>query len=328
MKEKLKKLREVIKKENEDCLFLDYLDPNHFWLLQKKIDGSFIIVKKTGKPILLVGALEKFESEDFIVKPLKKENFPKKALVNKKFFKLKYADFIKAKATDIDVRDVKEKDELSKIKKACKYTDDCFELIVKGLKKRKYKKEKDVEREIRIFAAKHDLDIAFDPIVASSSNASVPHHDNFGVLRKGFLVLDFGFKFEGYCSDMTRTLYLGKINKKERELYDLLLKCQKESISNCVVGEDLKNIDSKTREKLGSYSKYFIHSLGHGIGIEVHEEPFFREKTILKKNHVITVEPGIYKKEDFGIRIEDTILITDKKPEILTKTTKKLIEIS
>ncbi|MFT4311159.1 MAG: M24 family metallopeptidase [Candidatus Woesearchaeota archaeon] len=328
MKEKLSKLKEVLKKEKEDYLFLDWEDPNHFWLLEEKIENSYIIIKRRGKPEILMSPLESFDSKEFILKPLKKENFPKRALVNKDTYKIKYNKLIKPKQTGFFVRRRKTREEINKIKLACEFTDKCFLKIVEGLKKRKYVKEKDVEREIRVFAAKNDLEIAFDPIVASQKNAATPHHNNTGILRKGFLIVDFGFKYQGYSSDMTRTLYLGEPTKEEKELYEKVLRSQLDAINQCKEGILLKEIDENVRKSLGKYSNYFIHSLGHGIGVKVHEEPFFKEKEKIQIRDVFTIEPGIYIKNELGIRIEDTIFIEEKETKILTKTSKKLVVIN
>ena len=326
MKEKIKKLQEVLKTQKEEYLFLDWEDPNHTWLLERKLENSFIIVKAKGKPVILVGSLEHFESKEFEVKPLKKENFPKRAVVNKKTYKIKYDDFIKSKPIHFDVRNIKTEQEINNIKKSCFHTDKCFKLILEGLKNKKYKKEVDVEKEIRIYAIKNNLKLAFNPIVASGKNASVPHHDNSSKLMKGFCVIDFGFKYKEYCSDMTRTVYLGKPTKKEQEIYNLVLSAQKKALKKIKPKLDLNKLDSFVREELKEYAKHFIHSLGHGLGVEVHESPFFKDN-VLKKGGVITIEPGIYLKNKFGIRIEDTVLV-GKAAIILTKSSKNIIKIN
>ncbi len=179
-----------------------------------------------------------------------------------------------------------------------------------------------MEKYIRSYALENDLGLAFDPIVASGSNSRNAHHDNSGILKKGFLVLDLGFTYKGYCSDMTRTFYIGTPSEEEESQYYKVLKSQEKALEMVKASVSFQKIEEKVRDFLGDDNEYFIHSLGHGLGVDVHEKPF--KSDILKTNQVITIEPGIYKKQ--GVRIED-VLIVKNKAEILTKTPKKLINL-
>lgn len=323
MRDKLTKLKKLFKNQTENFLFLDYEDPHHFWLLGKELKNSYMLIRRTGKPILLISPLENYKNPDFIIKPFEKENLPSKVLVNKSSFKIKYKSLFRIKEIEINIRDVKSKKEILFIKKACSLADECFNLIWSNIKKKKYKKEKDIEQEINLFAAKNNLELAFKPIVASGKNSSIPHHDNSSKLTNGFLVIDLGFKYKGYCSDATRTFYLGKPSKKEKELYELVLQAQQKIISDIYPGVQEKTLKNNIEEYLKDEHKHFIHSLGHGIGVEVHEFPLIgKTNTKLKENQVITIEPGVYKKQ--GIRIEDVVVVA-KKPEILTGFTKDLL---
>lgn len=323
MRDKLTKLKKLFKNQTENFLFLDHEDPHHFWLLGKELKNSYILIRRTGKPILLISALENYKNQDFIIKPFEKENLPSKVLVNKASFKIKHKSLFRIKEIDINIRDVKSKKEIIFIKKACEYADECFNLIWMNIKKNKYKKEQEIEQEIILYAAKNNLELSFKPIVASGKNSSIPHHDNSSKLTKGFLVIDLGFKYKGYCSDATRTFYLGKPSKKEKELYQLVLDAQEKIISDIFPGIQEQTLKNNIQEYLKEESKYFIHSLGHGLGIEVHEYPIIgKTNTKLKENQVITIEPGVYKKQ--GIRIEDVVVVA-KKPEILTNFTKDLL---
>jgi len=213
------------------------------------------------------------------------------------------------------------------ITKACAVGDEIFSIILKNIKS--MKTEKNIDNLIRKEARKRKLKISFPPVVASGKNASEIHHKpNKSKLKKGFLVLDFGVKVNGYCSDMTRTIFLGKASKKEKEIYNKILSIQKSAVKKSKPNVECFDIDCFVRKKLGNLRNLFIHSLGHGVGKKIHELPNLSPKTcnILKKNEIITIEPGIYKKSSFGIRIEDTILV-NKNPKILTKSTKKLIEV-
>jgi len=214
------------------------------------------------------------------------------------------------------------------IRKACEITDEIFSLIIKNIKS--MKTEKDIDNFIRREARKRKLRISFPPVVASASNAAEIHHKPKKTkLKKGFLVLDFGVKYKGYCSDMTRTVYIGKASAKEKKIYNRLLSIQKSAVKKAKAGAECFAIDIFVRKKLRELREYFLHSLGHGVGKKIHEKPNLSPKTcdILKNGDIITIEPGIYLKKKFGIRIEDSILV-GKKPETLTKSKKRLIEIS
>ena len=144
-------------------------------------------------------------------------------------------------------------------------------------------------------------------------------------ISKGFVVLDFGVIYKCYCSDITRTVYVGKPNVKEVYTYDKVLRVQEECINMLKPGGKCSDVFDYSNKQLG---KKFTHGLGHDIGLEIHELPNLKPKTneVLKPGMVVTVEPGLYLKE-FGIRIEDDVLITKIGYKILTKTKKELITI-
>ena len=166
--------------------------------------------------------------------------------------------------------------------------------------------------------------LSFEPIVAINENAAKPHAEvSEKILKKGdLLLLDAGIKHQRYCSDRTRTIYIGenismskkqKFPKEIQKIYDVVLKAQEEAIKSIRVGIKAKELDKIARdiiEKAG-YGKYFVHSLGHGVGLDIHEWPFINSKneTILKEGMVFTIEPGIYIPREFGIRIEDMVAI-------------------
>jgi Xaa-Pro aminopeptidase len=140
------------------------------------------------------------------------------------------------------------------------------------------------------------------------------------------LILDFGAKCDGYCSDMTRTLYVGKPTEKDKEIYKYVLDVQKTAVKMSVVGVCCCEIYSYALDMLGNE---FCHNLGHGVGLEIHEAPNLGpgSEHILKEGMCITIEPGIYNEGKYGIRIEDTVLITKNGPKILTRSRKELIRI-
>ena len=218
---------------------------------------------------------------------------------------------------------------LKNIRQACKITDIIFSKVCKNFST--FRTEFDVKKFIIAEIRKFGHSPSFDIIVASGWHASRPHHKTTKQrLLKGFCVIDFGIRVNGYCSDMTRTIYLGQPSKKEKALYALLLRVQNKSIARLKPGKMYKYIDIASRIMLKGYKKYFIHSLGHGLGKRIHENPRISPKSVhvIKAGDIITIEPGVYKKKKWGLRIEDDVLIKKNKIELLTKSTKKLLKFN
>ncbi len=224
---------------------------------------------------------------------------------------------------------IKTPKEITYLKKAAELTVKAYNQTVNNIKKGNFQTEKDIKLYLQEFVSKHKTKFSFPPIIATSKNTKNPHHPTSNKkLTKGFLLIDFGISYKNYCSDMTRMLYLGKPTKKEKEIYNLLLTIQEQTIKNLKPNKKTNELEKQARKSLGRYSRYFIHSLGHGVGTKIHEPPSFKlkSKDTIKKNQVFTIEPGLYFK-NFGLRIEDTILMKNK-PIILTKSSKKLISIN
>lgn len=213
---------------------------------------------------------------------------------------------------------------IANIRKACRITDKIMADVLKNFSK--FKTEKEVYSFILRQIRKNKCKKAFPPVIGY--NSYKPHQKPRKTrLKKGFCFIDFGVKYKGYCSDMTRTIYIGKPSKKETAIYSLVLKAQKKAINAVKEGVECRKIDSIARNSFGKRKKYFIHATGHAIGRKVHQKPSLhpKTKTKLKANKVITVEPGLYIKEKkIGIRIEDCVLVKKRGCEILTKTPKKL----
>lgn len=239
------------------------------------------------------------------------------------------ADFIPADNIIEKIRLIKDSQEINIMKKACKIADDAFEHILSYIKPGI--KEIDVANELEFFMRKQGAtSSSFDMIVASGVRSSLPH----GVasekeIQAGELVtLDFGALYQGYCSDITRTVAVGEINDELREIYDIVLQAQIAGVEGIKPGMSAKEADKLTRDYIEQkgYGKYFGHSTGHGLGLEVHEMPAlsYRSEEILKPGMVVTIEPGIYVPNVGGCRIEDDVLITETGAERLTKSTKEL----
>lgn len=166
--------------------------------------------------------------------------------------------------------------------------------------------------------------IAFDTIIAAGPNSALPHHvtSDYIIKRGDPVVMDLGCMWEGYRSDLTRTVAVGKINGVFNRIYNLVETSQRKAISQVRPGQTAHKIDAIARQVIAQngYGRYFIHSTGHGVGIDIHESPRIApgNKEILQSNMVITVEPGIYLPGMYGVRIEDTLLVTPTGQEILT----------
>lgn len=349
---RIKKLQKVIKNKNLDCIILTtsrdveynnnifyYTGYKGYGVLIVKQNSSKLLVpemeylkaKRTGFPCLKI---KKGEKEEIIKKTIGDSNnigideintsiasFKAiKKLVKTKNKIVKFKDIFEDL---LNIRSVKDEYEINLIKNACKITDELFLKIIKNFK---FKTEKELANFIDLEIRKKGLVPSFSPIVASGKNSSIVHHNNDGKIKKGFLLLDFGVKYQGYCSDMSRTIYIGTPSRFEIQQYYKLLKIQQDCINLCTPGFLCGDIDKYARDNLG---KNFTHGLGHGVGLDVHEFPnnLPNSKDILTLGNIITVEPGVYFNERFGIRIEDCILIKKDKTEILTKSTKELINI-
>ncbi|MEA3513993.1 MAG: Xaa-Pro peptidase family protein [Nanoarchaeota archaeon] len=241
--------------------------------------------------------------------------------------------FPKSKFTDISkickqLRETKTEEEIKIIKKACSITDRIMKNCISNFNT--FSSEQDVIAFLENNFKKEGCTPSFSPIVASGANAAIPHYKPEGKLKKGFCIIDMGIIYKGYCSDMTRTIYIGKPSEREIDIYKTVLDAQENAISNLKQGKPIKDIDKEMREIMGSYSKYFFHNPGHGLGVEVHEMPALTKysKIKLKENNIITIEPGIYIPGKLGIRIEDDIVITKKGAVCLTKSPKDLICIT
>ncbi|HHY78889.1 MAG TPA: aminopeptidase P family protein [Thermoanaerobacter sp.] len=231
------------------------------------------------------------------------------------------------------LRMVKDEEEIENIKKAQNITDRAFEHLLKFIKVGMT--EKEVALELEYFMKKQGAeDLSFDTIVASGKRSSLPHGKaSEKVIEKGdFVTIDFGCKVGGYCSDMTRTIVMGKASEKQKEIYNIVLEAQQKAIDNIRAGISSKEADLLARSVIEEkgYGQYFSHSLGHGVGLEVHEAPSlsFKKEEILKEGAIVTVEPGIYIPDFGGVRIEDMVLLKEDGVINLTKSPKYLIELN
>jgi Xaa-Pro aminopeptidase len=175
--------------------------------------------------------------------------------------------------------------------------------------------------------------MSFPTIVASGPRSALPHGTASAAKlpRRGFVTLDFGVILNGYCSDMTRTVHMGRATAQERTAYDAVLRAQENAVARVAAGVLAGDVDEAARSVLrdAELAEYFTHSTGHGVGLEIHEQPRIGagQQTLLTKGMVITIEPGIYIPGAFGLRIEDTVVVEQRGARVLTPATKAWIEL-
>lgn len=227
-------------------------------------------------------------------------------------------------------RMIKDPEEIEKISRACKITDDCFEYLKKYIKVGLT--EKQIAKEIEDYFIKAGADdLAFETVVASGRNTSMPHAvpTDKQIEPGDPITIDMGCKYNGYCSDMTRTIFAKYVPEEIKEIYELVLKNQKQVINEMKEGTNLKLVSRIVQNDFKLHGYDLIHALGHGVGLEIHELPFSSIKydSVLKNNMVITNEPGIYIPNKFGVRIEDTVWINKGVSTPLTKSEKDYVVV-
>lgn len=230
------------------------------------------------------------------------------------------------------LRQIKTPDEIGYLRQAEAIGDAAFTKILDIIKPGMTELEIQAELEYRMMKCGAS-GTSFDTIVASGIHSSMPHAipSEKKVECGDFITMDFGCKYKGYCSDMTRTIVLGKANDKQKEIYQLVWKANHTVESLLHAGMVCKEVDRIARDVIadGGYGEYFGHGLGHSVGLEIHESPAcnMRDTTVLMPNMIMTVEPGIYLPGFGGVRIEDMVVITENGHDNLSHSPKKLIEL-
>ena len=239
-----------------------------------------------------------------------------------------------ASAIADNLRLFKDLDEIEKMKKAQAITDAAFAHILKVLTPNMT--EIDAALELEFFMRRMGSEgVAFDTIAVSGSASSLPHGVPRNVkLEKGFFTMDYGAKVDGYCSDMTRTVVLGKADAEMKKLYNTVLTAQKAALEVIKEGTPCRECDKVARDIIDNagYKGRFGHSLGHGVGMYIHEAPSLSGKAaedlVLQRGHIVTDEPGIYIEGLYGCRIEDMIAIMpDGSTYDFTQSPKEMIEL-
>ncbi len=240
-------------------------------------------------------------------------------------------ELVAVKGAVEQMRAIKDSVELDKLRRACAMTDRLFDFVLGFI--RPGMREEELATEMDIWMIRHGMSSSFGTIVASGHRGALPHgRASSKVMEKGELVtMDFGGFLDGYTSDMTRTVCLGKADDKQKEIYSIVLESQLAGIKAAKAGLTGREVDSISRQVIESkgYGQYFGHGLGHGVGLEVHEEPRFSvtDANEMKPGMVLSVEPGIYLPGWGGVRIEDLVVITGGEAEVLYRAPKHLIEL-
>jgi len=227
------------------------------------------------------------------------------------------------------LRMIKDADEIQLMRQAAALGDSLFATILQTA--RVGVPEIEVAAALEYEAKKKGAqEMAFGTIIASGARSALPHGraSQATIQANGFVVCDFGVILTGYCSDMTRTLFMGRPSAEARRIYDAVLEAQLAGVSAVRPGATAAEIDQAARKSLKKIglAKYFTHSTGHGVGLEIHEAPRLAatSQEVLQPGMIITVEPGVYIPGKWGVRIEDTVLVTETGHEILTHTIKEL----
>lgn len=229
-----------------------------------------------------------------------------------------------------DLRAVKSRDEIALIRQAAKIADRAFSQTLKKVRAGITERQLCAELEYRMKKLGAD-DPSFKTIVAFGENTSRPHaHVSDKRLEEGMPVtIDFGCKYRGWCSDCTRTFAFGEPGEEFRKLYAAVLESNLRGIDAVRPGVECSAVDKACRDCLDSrgYEGLFLHGTGHGVGTEIHEPPTLRDVSfdVLKKNMIVTVEPGVYVKGRFGARVEDLLLVTADGRKVLTGLDKELL---
>jgi len=230
------------------------------------------------------------------------------------------------------LRRIKSPEELERIAEAAAITDRAFDHICSFVQPGMT--EHQIALELEVFMRSNgSVGLAFPPIVASGPNSALPHAQatERAVQAGEFLKMDFGARFGGYCSDMTRTVVVGSASEKHREIYAAVLAANRagvESVRAGVIGKDVHEVARDALDGVG-FGEYFTHGLGHGVGLDVHELPGVGAKSddVLPENAVVTVEPGVYLEGFGGVRIEDLVVVEADGSRVLSASPRELIEL-
>jgi Xaa-Pro aminopeptidase len=231
------------------------------------------------------------------------------------------------------LREIKDADEIAKMRRAAALGCRLFEGVLTNLSAGETEAEIALAMEFEAKRAGAEA-MSFETIVASGKRSALPHGRASAAKlpKRGFVTLDFGVLLDGYCSDMTRTVHLGKATPREWDVYYSVLEAQQAGVAAVRPGARCGDVDEAARSVLrkAKLERWFTHSTGHGVGLEIHEGPRIaghvpgKKEQVLEPGMVITIEPGVYLPDEFGVRIEDMVLVTERGHDVLTKASPKV----
>ncbi|MCA9123455.1 MAG: aminopeptidase P family protein [Planctomycetaceae bacterium] len=352
-KQRRDKLRRLVRETNADAILVTSYD-NVTYLTGFTGDSSYLLLTRDGQIILSDKRYTtQLENEcpnidldirgpestmlECVAKLVRKTKLGSLAIeagnVTLEFFqkleeKLAKVDLVATGGLVEQLREIKDKDELTEIREAIGIAERAFAVVKAGLRPEQTEKQvcDEIERQVRLFGG---ACTAFWPIVGVGPNGALPHYRPGEVkVEESFMVLvDWGAKAKLYMSDLTRIIVTGKAPAKLERVYNIVLKAQKKAIEAIRPGAIMEDIDAAARKVItdAGFGKQFGHSLGHGFGLQIHEQPRLavNQKRPLQTGMVVTVEPGIYLPGAFGVRIEDDILVTSDGHEVLSNVPKE-----
>ncbi len=300
------------------------VDSRYYFSAVKKVKNGFKVINGGFEKTLEI--LKSFSKKELLVSYEKTSLKLAKLLEGEGFCLSDCDEDLKA------LRRVKSNQEIRLIKKACQITETALKrvipLIKEGVKEVEIAKE--LERQFKALGAEGP---SFETIVAFSKNSAIPHHktSNKRLEKNSAVLIDFGCLYKGYVADMTRTFYFGEPSKEFKSAYKSVIKAFSKAEEGITAGLEAKKADEIARKSFeeDGFEKFFTHSLGHGVGVEIHEAPTLskRSNEVLENNQVFTIEPGLYFNDKFGIRVENTVVLENGKVKSLIKTSKKLVVI-
>lgn len=309
-------------KETDAYLITDF---RYFEMAVNQADPSFTVLMPDDRQKFLDEKLKDCSSVGF------EGNFVSFALYNRLCEKNPSLKFVDVGNMIEKLREVKTPEELAKIARSQEITDSAFAHLLGMITPNMT--EVDVALELEYAMKKSGAQsFAFETIAVSGDGSALPHGKPRNVkLKSGFLTMDFGAKLDGYCSDMTRTIVIGKADADMKKLYNTVLTAQEEALKFIRAGVDCADTDKVARAIIEKdYPDTFGHSLGHSVGLYIHEEPRLSSRArgrLLRVGEVLTVEPGIYLYGKYGCRIEDMVAVTESGCTNFTHSAKELIEI-
>lgn len=347
---RIEKLREFMAEKELDGVLITQKPNLYYFTGSSPVLGGYLVVTPD-EATFIVPELEYEEAKETSKVPVEKFKTGKELYERLSSFKLRKLGIegvtsfstiqtLKEKAsvedfTAVDdvireLRIIKTPEELEVIEEACKIADQAMLVALEEIGEGKREREIAAKMEyvMKINGAEKP---AFDTIIASGWRSALPHGvaSDRRIERGDLVVIDEGALYRYYHSDITRTVVVGAPSEKQKEIYEIVLEAQKKGVEAARPGITAKELDTAVRNVIAEYGygDYFIHSTGHGVGLEIHEWPRVsqQDETVLKPGMVITIEPGIYLPKFGGVRIEDTVVITENGSKRLTKTERELI---